>query len=238
MMFKSVVLAVVALAASASAYKFKGYGTAYSAAFDMDATGQNMCEYNPKKLSDRWNIFYGAMNEYQWKEMGGKSGICGKCIVARGIPGETTSGFEIQDVYVKIVDQCPDWACDRENVDFSKSALKAITGFPWDKKLITWEFVPCPDEAAAVAAAANKKKAVTRAQAKANAANKKASAAKDAARRERDAAQRDAANADTTAASQAAAKREAVANYKAAAASKEAAAAINDVRRIGGRRMV
>lgn len=109
----------------------------------MDATGQNMCEFHPSSLDRNWQIYYAAMNQKDWEDFGGKDKICGRCIAVRGVPGETTSGFHIKTIVVKIVDQCPDWACDEGNVDFSTTALKAVTGYGWDKKKITWEYVDC-----------------------------------------------------------------------------------------------
>lgn len=147
----------------------------------MDATGQNMCEYKRSELDDRWEVYYGAMNEADWNAAGGKNGICGRCIKVSGVAGETTPGFAIKDVYVKIVDQCPSWACDRGNVDFSTTALKAITGFSWDKKLITWEYVNCPDDTQALVSDAKKDLAAAKAAA-AKAQDELDAAKKDAAR--------------------------------------------------------
>jgi hypothetical protein len=110
----------------------------------MDATGQNMCEYKPTSLPYKWQVFYAAMNEADWNAIGGKSSVCGRCLAVRGMYGQTTPGFQIKTVYVKIVDQCPDWACERGSVDFSTTALQAITGYGWDKKRIEWEYVDCP----------------------------------------------------------------------------------------------
>jgi len=153
---------ILCITSQAFAYTHTGKGTAYSAAYDMNATGQNMCEFTPKSMNKRWQVYYAAMNQADWNAYGGKSGICGKCLAVRGVRGQTTPGFKIKPIYVKIVDQCPDWACDRGNVDFSITALRDITGYGWDKKTIQWEFVDCPvgDEnpsraaEAAVAAAA------------------------------------------------------------------------------------
>jgi hypothetical protein len=49
-----------------------------------------------------------------------------------------------------IVDLCPGWACDRGNVDFSMPALEAATGFEWDRKPITWDFVECDTNLAGI----------------------------------------------------------------------------------------
>lgn len=137
-----------------------GKGTAYSGPYDMNATGQNMCEYNPSDLPERWQVYYGAMNEADWDAAGGlgPGGICGRCIAVRGVPGQTiSSDFNINTVYVKIVDQCPSWACDKGNVDFSTTALKAITGYGWDKKSITWEYVTCPSDSTSSRKGRNRK---------------------------------------------------------------------------------
>jgi len=180
----------------------------------MDATGQNMCEYNQNRVPYKWQVFYAAMNQDDWNAMGGKGGICGKCIAVRGVQGETAHGFEIQTVYAKIVDQCPSWACDRGNVDFSTTALQAITGFAWDKKKITWEYVDCP-ETPQVYNEHDYKVAMAKQYADAASAQKKAAAAKVAA----------AAKAVATAQAKAAAARKAQAAAEAAAAITAKAAA-------------
>ncbi|KAI8109698.1 hypothetical protein M9434_000977 [Picochlorum sp. BPE23] len=124
----------------------RGMGTAYSGPFKMDKTGKNACQFNRKKLPKQWQIYYAAMNQKDWKKMGSRKGICGKCIAVRGVKGHTTRGHRIKTVYAKIVDLCPSWACKKGNVDFSTTALKAITGYSWDKKKITWRYTTCPDE--------------------------------------------------------------------------------------------
>lgn len=146
-------------------YSQFGMGTAYSGPWHMDITGQNMCEFVPRELDVKWQVYYAAMNEADWNEAGGKDGICGRCIAVRGVEGETTKDHYIQPIKVKvggaagaardchtcdtaschhfasphpsmtdcaqIVDQCPAWACDKGNVDFSTTALEAITGYSW-----------------------------------------------------------------------------------------------------------
>jgi pyruvate/2-oxoglutarate dehydrogenase complex dihydrolipoamide acyltransferase (E2) component len=196
-------LAVLAcLLGAASAAGHSGVGTAYGGPHDMDATGQNMCEYNPSSLDDKWQVYYAAMNEQDWDAAGGLDGVCGRCIAVRGVEGETASGHDIKTVVVKIVDQCPSWACEKGSVDFSSTALEAITGYDWDKKAITWDYVDCDTgvtPAAAAAAAAAKKRAAAAAAAK-----KSAAAAKEAAAA-RAAADKVAAAARAQAAAQAAA---------------------------------
>jgi len=124
--------------------KGSGWGTAYSGPRDMDKTGENMCEFDQDKLPDHWQVYYAAMNEADWNAAGGKEGICGRCISVRGTSGQVASGHTIKPIIVKIVDQCPDWACDKGSVDFSTTALEAITGYSWDKKKITWVWTDCP----------------------------------------------------------------------------------------------
>lgn len=121
-----------------------GWATAYSGPRDMDKTGQNMCEFDQDRLPDHWQVYYAAMNEADWNAAGGKSGICGRCISVRGTSGEVASGHDIRPIIVKIVDQCPSWACDKGSVDFSTTALEAITGYSWDKKKISWVWTECP----------------------------------------------------------------------------------------------
>ena len=143
MNFATFAIFFAALVAHASAKTHRGWATAYSGPYKMDATGQNMCEFKAKKLPKRWQVFYGAMNEGDWKAVGGLKGICGMCIKARGTKGQVTRGHRIKPIIVKIVDQCPSWACNKGSVDFSTTALKAITGYGWDKKKIVWEWVNC-----------------------------------------------------------------------------------------------
>ncbi len=135
-------MALVSQAIAASVHA--GWATAYSGPKQMDATGENMCEFNARGLPEKWQIYYGAMNEADWNAAGGKRGACGKCIRVTGVSGQTTRGFKIKPVYVKIVDQCPGWACTKGSVDFSTTALKAITGYGWDKKKIKWSWASCP----------------------------------------------------------------------------------------------
>lgn len=121
-----------------------GKGTAYSGAYEIDKTGKNACQFNAKALPDQWNKYYAALNEADWKRLGGVKGVCGRCLEVKGVNGETTRGHRIRPVVVKVVDLCPSWACDKGNVDFSSVALKAITGYSWDKKKIKWRFTDCP----------------------------------------------------------------------------------------------
>lgn len=122
-----------------------GMGTAYSGPFRMDKTGKNACQFNAKKMPVRWQKYYAAMNEADWKRLG-KKFICGKCLEVKGVKGHTTRGHAIKPIYVKVVDLCPSWACKKGNVDFSTLALKKITGYSWDKKKISWRIATCPDE--------------------------------------------------------------------------------------------
>lgn len=131
--FARLVLACSIISA-ASALSHSGYGTAYSDAFEIDKTGFNACQIDASKLGKRWNTYYAALNEADWKEGGAEAGVCGKCIKTCGEAGCVIS---------MIVDLCPAWACKRGNVDFSMPALEAATGFDWDHKPITWDFIEC-----------------------------------------------------------------------------------------------
>ena len=85
---------------------YTGLGTAYSGEGEIDATGKNMCEFDAPALPSRWQRYYAAMNEAQWED----GDVCGRCIRVTGKAGV---------VIAKVVDQCPSWACDYGNVDFS-----------------------------------------------------------------------------------------------------------------------
>ena len=43
----------------------------------------------------------------------------------------------------KVVDACA--SCGHGDIDLSKRALKEATGFEWDRKRVSWEFVSCSD---------------------------------------------------------------------------------------------
>ena len=127
-----------------------GWATAYSGAFEVNKTGRNACQFDVRKLDKHWNVYYGAMNGADWRAIGGnrggRSNACGKCIEVKGRKGQTTPGHKIKPVIVKIVDECPSWACQKGSVDFSTVALKAITGYSRDKKRINWKYVECPSK--------------------------------------------------------------------------------------------
>ena len=119
------------------AVAFRGQGTAYSAEYDMDATGENMCEFKAKTLPDTFQRYYAALSEADWKS-NGMYDVCGRCIRACGTEKDAPGC-----VIAMVVDQCPDWACVRGNVDFSTVALEKATGYSWDRKSIEWDFVDC-----------------------------------------------------------------------------------------------
>ena len=101
----AILLIIISIIISVESRKtHRGKGTAYSGPYQIDKTGKNACQFNAKKLPKRWQVFYAAMNEKDWKRMGGKRGVCGKCIEVRGVKGETTRGHNIKTVYAKIVD--------------------------------------------------------------------------------------------------------------------------------------
>lgn len=60
--------------------------------------------------------------------------VCGKCVRVTGAKGT---------YLVKIVDYCAQGHCGKNDLDFSKGALKAITGYSWDYKPIEWEWADC-----------------------------------------------------------------------------------------------
>lgn len=98
----------------------------------MNRTGKNACQFNPKKISKKWNRYYAAMNERDFKKAGRP---CGSCVKAKGATGKI--------VYAKVVDICPKKYCKSGHVDFSTVALKKITGYSWDKKPIQWKWSSC-----------------------------------------------------------------------------------------------
>lgn len=178
-MFQAVIL-LSTLFSVAFAQTHSGWATAYAAPYQMDSTGKNMCGFNPTSLADKWQQYFVAMNQADWNANGGM-GICGQCIRITGTAGQVAPGFTIKPIIAKIVDQCPSWACSQGSVDLSTTALSAATGYSWDKKTVTWEFVDCSapaDPAAAAAAAAAAQAAAQAAAARAAAA---AAAAKQAA---------------------------------------------------------
>lgn len=148
-----VLLAIASVVDAKYTYKrpakvHKGWGTAYSGAFQINKTGKNACQFDVRKLDRKWNIYYAAMNGADWRaaggNRGGRSNACGRCIEVKGKKGHTTRGHKIKPIIAKIVDECPSWACNKGSVDFSSVALKAITGYTWDKKKISWRYVDCP----------------------------------------------------------------------------------------------
>lgn len=138
------ILALLCLLSTASAAS-RGEGTAYSGKNQIDKTGKNACQFNAKKLPDRWRKYYAALNEADWKNAGlrgGRSNACGRCLEVVGL--DRKRGAPKKKVIVKVVDLCPKWACKKGDVDFSSEALYAITGYSWDRKKIEWKYTSCP----------------------------------------------------------------------------------------------
>lgn len=129
--FLSIIYLCISCAVAKGGYR-KGVGTAYSGPGQMNRTGKNACQFNPKKLSKKWNTYYAAMNERDFNKAGRP---CGKCVKVKGKTGKT--------VYAKVVDICPRRYCNSGHVDFSSIALKKITGYSWDKKPIQWKWSAC-----------------------------------------------------------------------------------------------
>jgi len=63
-------------------------------------------------------------------------GRCGQCVLVHG----TEAGASGAKILVKIIDMCP--GCSYGDIDFSTKGLLDITGFSWDRKRISWEWVP------------------------------------------------------------------------------------------------
>lgn len=136
--------ALLALAPSAEA-KYKGMGTAYSGAYKKDLTGFNSCQFG--FLGDTWETYYAALPSNCFEH----GSHCGECIRARGTESDAPGKW----VKVKIVDECA--SCTEPHkwngVDFSIPALKAITGYEWDRKGIEWEWTSCDGDVNAAPAA-------------------------------------------------------------------------------------
>ena len=82
-------------------------------------------------MGKRWNTYYAALNEKDFKEAGRP---CGKCATVKGRRGT---------VKVKIVDICPAKYCKSGHIDLSSPALKKATGYSWDKKPVTFKIGKC-----------------------------------------------------------------------------------------------
>ncbi len=63
---------------------------------------------------------------------GSRSGGCGDCVEVCGSKG---------CVVVKVVDTCGSCSCG--DIDLSTDALKASTGYSWDRKQVTWKWTSC-----------------------------------------------------------------------------------------------
>ena len=63
---------------------------------------------------------------------GSRSGGCGDCVEVCGSKG---------CVVVKVVDTCVSCSCG--DIDLSTDALKASTGYSWDRKHVTWKWTSC-----------------------------------------------------------------------------------------------
>jgi hypothetical protein len=63
---------------------------------------------------------------------GSRSGGCGECAEVCGAKG---------CVVVKVIDTCASCSCG--DIDLSTDALKASTGYSWDRKHVTWKWTSC-----------------------------------------------------------------------------------------------
>lgn len=110
---------LVMLVSSAAASS--GMGTAYGGAGQR---GSGACGIGGNL--GRYETYYAAMNHGQY------GGSCGKCIRVCGKAGCAV---------LKVVDMCP--GCGHGDVDMSSEALKATTGYSWDRKPISWSYTSC-----------------------------------------------------------------------------------------------
>jgi hypothetical protein len=126
-MFKTLLL-LLAAAPFVAAQSYTGEGTAYCGPNDKDCTGLNACGFG--NIGPYFEVYYGAMN---WAQFPGR---CGQCVLVHG----TEAGASGAKILVKIIDMCP--GCSYGDIDFSTKGLLDITGFSWDRKDISWEWVP------------------------------------------------------------------------------------------------
>ncbi|KAI3438970.1 hypothetical protein D9Q98_001385 [Chlorella vulgaris] len=120
-------LGMLAFAITSTA-AYSGDGTAYSGCGEHDKTGGNSCGFSGDELSGDWNCMYAALPS----GCGSRSGGCGDCVEVCGSKG---------CVVVKVVDTCGSCSCG--DIDLSTDALKASTGYSWDRKHVTWKWTSC-----------------------------------------------------------------------------------------------
>ncbi|KAL4860132.1 hypothetical protein ACK3TF_000335 [Chlorella vulgaris] len=119
--------ALMAIAAT-TAMAYSGDGTAYSGCGEQDKTGKNSCGFSRDELSGDWNCMYAALPS----GCGSQSGGCGECVEVCGAKGCAV---------VKVIDTCASCSCG--DIDLSTDALKASTGYSWDRKHVTWKWTSC-----------------------------------------------------------------------------------------------
>ena len=114
--------------------RYHGDGTAYSGDYSKDDTGFNSCQFG--RLDDTWEKYYAALSSRVFD----RAGHCGRCVRVRGTEGDAPGRW----VTAMIVDECA--SCAADDIDLSTRALKASTGYSWDRKRVEWEFTACGSE--------------------------------------------------------------------------------------------
>ena len=94
----------------------------------------NACDVKKGELDSHFSTYFASIAESNWK--GGS--VCGKCVRVWG----AESGSTGKGVLFKIVDYCAS-GCDSGDLDFSRTGLKATTGYSWDEKKIIWDWATC-----------------------------------------------------------------------------------------------
>jgi hypothetical protein len=90
---------------------------------------QNACGFNGGDVDGHFKQHFASITSKHYSH-----DVCGKCVRVSGATGKA--------VLFKIVDECAS-GCGDHGLDFSMDGLKAVTGYSWDKKKVTWEFADC-----------------------------------------------------------------------------------------------
>lgn len=90
---------------------------------------QNACGFNGGDVKGHFQQHFASITTKHFSR-----GVCGKCVRVSGATGKA--------ILFKIVDECAS-GCGAHGLDFSMGGLKAVTGYSWDKKKVTWEWADC-----------------------------------------------------------------------------------------------
>lgn len=139
-------------------------------------TGRNACGLSGGELSGRWNCYYAALPIGCGAQSVDSRARCGDCIKVCGSKGCTV---------VKVIDQCASCSCG--DVDLSTDALQATTGYDWDRKPVTWEWLDSCDsgDSASLSIASLSEDTSASARSSSASSEEEAAAAEEAAREER-----------------------------------------------------